>query len=57
MSGIWQFLDTLLISNTGHYDMEEDEQVVFTSYAWGRESEEIVNQIDQALQLALSSPT
>jgi len=37
--------------------MEEDEQVVFTSYAWGRESEEIVNQIDQALQLALSSPT
>jgi formylglycine-generating enzyme required for sulfatase activity len=30
--------------------MEEYEQAVFISYAWGGESEEIVNQIDQALQ-------
>lgn len=30
--------------------MEEHEQAVFISYAWGGESEEIVNQIDQALQ-------
>jgi formylglycine-generating enzyme required for sulfatase activity len=29
--------------------MEEYEQAVFISYAWGGESEEIVNQIDQAL--------
>ena len=31
-------------------DMQEYEQAVFISYAWGGESEEIVNQIDQALQ-------
>lgn len=30
--------------------MEQYEQAVFISYAWGGESEEIVNQIDQALQ-------
>lgn len=30
--------------------MEEYEQSVFISYAWGGESEEIVNQLDQALQ-------
>jgi formylglycine-generating enzyme required for sulfatase activity len=30
--------------------MEEHEQAVFISYAWGGESEETVNQIDQALQ-------
>jgi formylglycine-generating enzyme required for sulfatase activity len=30
--------------------MEEYKQVVFISYAWGGESEEIVNQIDQTLQ-------
>jgi hypothetical protein len=30
--------------------MEEYEQAVFISYAWGGESEEIVNQIDQALR-------
>src|SRR5688572_4207170 len=30
--------------------MQEYEQSVFISYAWGGESEEIVNQIDQALQ-------
>jgi LysM repeat protein len=30
--------------------MEEYEQAVFISYAWGGESEEIVDQIDQALQ-------
>jgi formylglycine-generating enzyme required for sulfatase activity len=30
--------------------MEEYEQAVFISYAWGGESEEIVNQIDGALQ-------
>jgi formylglycine-generating enzyme required for sulfatase activity len=30
--------------------MEDYEQVVFVSYAWGGESEAIVNQIDQALQ-------
>ena len=32
--------------------MEEHEQAVFISYAWNGESEEIVNQIDQALQQA-----
>src|SRR5688572_147720 len=31
-------------------DMQQYEQSVFISYAWGGESEEIVNQIDQALQ-------
>jgi internalin A len=30
--------------------MEENEQSVFISYAWGGEREEVVNQIDQALQ-------
>ena len=30
--------------------MEEYKQAVFISYAWGGESEEIVNQLDQALQ-------
>ena len=30
--------------------MEEYEQAVFISYAWGGESEEIVNQMDQVLQ-------
>src|SRR5687767_14252027 len=30
--------------------MQQYEQSVFISYAWGGESEEIVNQIDQALQ-------
>ena len=30
--------------------MQEYEKAVFISYAWGGESEEIVNQIDQALQ-------
>jgi formylglycine-generating enzyme required for sulfatase activity len=30
--------------------MQEYEEAVFISYAWGGESEEIVNQIDQALQ-------
>jgi formylglycine-generating enzyme required for sulfatase activity len=30
--------------------MKDYEQAVFISYAWGGESEEIVNQIDQALQ-------
>jgi len=30
--------------------MEEHEQAVFISYAWGGESEETVNQIEQALQ-------
>ena len=30
--------------------MEKYEQAVFISYAWGGESEEIVNQIDQTLQ-------
>jgi formylglycine-generating enzyme required for sulfatase activity len=34
----------------GHNDREQYEQAVFISYAWGGESEEIVNQIDQALQ-------
>lgn len=31
-------------------NMQEYEQSVFISYAWGGESENIVNQIDQALQ-------
>jgi formylglycine-generating enzyme required for sulfatase activity len=31
-------------------DMQDYEQSVFISYAWGGESEEIVNQIDKALQ-------
>ena len=31
-------------------DMQGYEQSVFISYAWGGESEEIVNQIDQTLQ-------
>lgn len=30
--------------------MAEDENTVFISYAWGGESEEIVNRIDQAIQ-------
>src|SRR5215213_10337750 len=30
--------------------MEEHEQAVFISYAWGGESEETANQIDEALQ-------
>ena len=30
--------------------MAEDEKAVFISYAWGGESEEIVNRIDQAVQ-------
>ena len=30
--------------------MQGYEQTVFISYAWGGEREEIVNQIDQALQ-------
>lgn len=30
--------------------MEEYGQAVFISYAWGGESDEVVNRIDQALQ-------
>jgi len=30
--------------------MQDYEQAVFISYAWGGESEEIVNQLDEALQ-------
>ncbi|MBC7875922.1 MAG: toll/interleukin-1 receptor domain-containing protein [Anaerolineales bacterium] len=30
--------------------MQDYEQTIFVSYAWGGESEEIVNQIDQAMQ-------
>ena len=31
-------------------DMQKYEQAIFISYAWGGESEELVNQIDKTLQ-------
>jgi uncharacterized protein (DUF2267 family) len=44
------FIRVLRVDFGRKFVMEEYEQAVFISYAWGGESEGIVNQIDEALQ-------